>query len=57
MKDWEEGEKGEMCGGGERGEKKNEEAMGERAHVLLAILACQAVSLSRQGQRALLPRL
>ena len=33
--------------GGERGEKKNEEAMGEGAHVLLA----------RQGQRALLPRL
>ena len=29
--------------GGERGEKKNEEAMGERAHVLLAILACQAL--------------
>ena len=29
MKDCEEGEKGEMCGGGERGEKKSEEAMGE----------------------------
>ena len=53
--------------GGERGEKKNEEAMGEGAHVLLAAAimiscghqdgTCQAVSLSRQGQRALLPRL
>ena len=43
--------------GGERGEKKIEEAMGERAHVLLAIVEGQAVSLSRQGQRALLPRL
>ena len=63
----EEGEKGEMCGGGERGEKKNEEAMGEGAHVLLAAAimiscghqdgTCQAVPLSRQGQRAPLPRL
>ena len=45
--------------GGERGEKKNEEAMGEGAHVLLAAAimiscghqdgTCQAVSLSRQG--------
>ena len=53
--------------GGERGEKKNAEAMGEGAHVLLAAAimiscghqdgTCQAVSLSRQGQRALLPRL
>ena len=53
--------------GGERGEKKNEEAMGEGAHVLLAAAimiscghqdgTCQAVSLSRQGQRAPLPRL
>ena len=56
-----------MWRGGERGEKKNEEAMGEGAHVLLAAAimiscghqdgTCQAVSLSRQGQRAPLPRL
>ena len=41
--------------GGERGEKKNEEAMGEGAHVLLA--AAIMISCRHQGQRALLPRL
>ena len=53
--------------GDDRDEKKNEEAMGEGTHVLLAAAimiscghqdgTCQSVSLSRQGQRALLPRL
>ena len=67
MKDCEEGEQGEMCGGGREGREEERRGDGEGAHVLLAAAimiscghqdgTCQAVSLSRQGQRALLPRL
>ena len=67
MKDCEEGEKGEMCGGGREGREEERRGDGGRGHVRLAAAimiscghqdgTCQAVSLSRQGQRALLPRL